>query len=68
MSNGLEINGSSFENLNQSQKLTILFNNTEYVKNSIRNWKTQMRIQWYWLSGLTILVLGLFGIKSAGII
>ena len=64
MSNGLNIDSSNFEEMTQSQKLNVLFQNTEHMKKSLKGWRLQLKVQWWWLSGLTVLILGLLGIKS----
>jgi len=65
MGNGLNIDCSNFEELTQSQKLTILFNNTEQMKNSLKSWKIQIKIQWWWLGALTLIISALAGVKYA---
>ncbi|MFW6172933.1 MAG: hypothetical protein ACOC5T_04240 [Elusimicrobiota bacterium] len=64
MSDGLNIGEKDFDKLNQSQKLSILYCNTEELKRTLRGWKFQMKIQWWWLSALTAGIFSLLGIKS----
>ena len=61
---GLNIKEDEFDNYTQSQKMTILFRNTEEIKKQFRGWRLQLKIQWWWLGGLTAGFLSLLGIKT----
>ena len=52
--NGLSINRSEFEKMPTKQQLTILYENTETLKEMIRGYKFSQKIQFAWLGMLTV--------------
>lgn len=53
MSNGLNILLNEFSQLPQKQQLTILYENTEFIKQQLSTTSFHRKIQYAWLSALT---------------
>ena len=54
MVNGLTIDIVNFQSLNTKEKLDVLYTNTEELKDMIRGYKFQMKVNYIWLSLLTL--------------
>lgn len=54
MTDGLNIGIKEFHKLPQKEQLTILYENTEQLKNMVRGYKLQLKVQYIWLFVLTI--------------
>lgn len=65
MTSGLNIDKTNFECLTQKQQNNILYKNTEEIKDLLKSYYVHRKIQYYWLLGLSIAVLGWYGIKLA---
>ncbi len=56
MGNGLKIQESEFEGLSNKEKLTILYKNTEQLKEMVRSYKFHQKMQWGSIGALFILI------------
>ena len=54
MVNGLSINEHEFVQLPTKEQLTILYHNTEILKSMVGKYKFNQKIQYIWLTLLTI--------------
>jgi len=53
--NGLKITRSEFEALPHKEQRVVMFDNLEYIRNVVSKRKLHIRIQYFWLLGLTII-------------
>ena len=53
--NGLSIDEREFTDLTAKQQMTILYKNTEELKEMVRGYKLQQKLQWYAIGFIAVL-------------
>lgn len=62
--NGLSISADEFKCMPAVERDVILFNNTEYIKGKLEAYNLTKKIQYWWLSGLSLVFLSYLGVKN----
>jgi len=61
---GLNISISEFKRMKNSDKLDLLFENVVHIRTSLNDYKLHKKIQYVWLSVITVFIAPFFGIKK----
>ena len=60
---GLSINKDDFKSLKTNEKLDIIFENLEYVKELSKRQMFHTKLHYYWISAITAVLGGVVGFK-----
>lgn len=64
MTNGLDITEEQFMNMSSKERDLIMFKNMVYIRKQFKDYKFNKKIQYAWLSVLTIVSGAILGIKG----
>jgi len=64
MNDGLDINEAQFMKLSTKERDIMIFRNVVHIRKQIKEYKLHKKIQYAWLSVLTVLVAAFYGIKN----
>ncbi len=61
---GLDIGLVEFKRMKSLDRDVLIYNNVLYIRKKLGDYKLHKKIQYYWLSGLSALVLGFMGLRK----
>jgi len=64
MNNSLDITEAQFMKLNSKERDIMIFRNLVHIRRQLKDYKIHKKIQYWWLSALTILNAAYLGIKG----